>query len=54
MSALDQLKRALAAKQRENGQAVTVHVPHPVQYAAPGKHIASDGKPYVITYEEKP
>lgn len=54
MSGVDQLRNALAIKQRENDQPVTVRVPHEVIPARPGQHVARDGKPYTITYVGSP
>ena len=47
------LKAAVAAKAEKNGHSVKEHVPHAVKYLeASGSYVASDGKTYVIKYEE--
>ena len=47
---VDQLRKALAAKQKANKQPVTERIPHVVTFIRPGQHVAKDGKPYTITY----
>ncbi len=50
----DQLRAALARK-----QGVVLRPPRPawdgeIRFVTEGRHIASDGKPYTITYDPRP
>lgn len=53
MTGANQLRAALARKNGTDTKParVPVPIPDPIVFITAGPHIASDGKPYVITYE---